>query len=121
LVDARAHRPVDLSLVRGPNPYGAVTGITLDGCRGDVYLSQHMPAEAAAQFQHILDHRGWYPLHINYIDAHLGLARAAAQAGDLPKARKFYQDFFALMKDADQNLPLLLEAHREYEGLRAAP
>jgi tetratricopeptide (TPR) repeat protein len=118
LAAARAHRPVDLSAVRGPNPLGAIAGLDLDYCRGEVLLSQNQPADAAAQFQHILDHRGWSPVGVGYPAAHLGLARAAVQANDLPKARKFYQDFFALMKDADQDLPLLLDARREYEKLR---
>jgi tetratricopeptide (TPR) repeat protein len=118
LAAARGHRSVDLSLVRGPNPLGAVPGMDLDYCRGEVFLSQNQPGDAAAQFQHILDHRGWAPAHPDYPAAHLGLARAAVQANDLPKARKFYQDFFALMKDADQDLPLLLDARREYDKLR---
>jgi tetratricopeptide (TPR) repeat protein len=119
LAAARAHRSVDLSVVRGPNPLGALAGaVDLAYCRGEVFLSQNQPAEAASQFQNILDHRGWAATNPAYPAAHVGLARAAAQANDLPKARKFYQDFFALMKDADQDLPLLVDAHREYEKLR---
>jgi hypothetical protein len=38
--------------------------------------------------------------------------------GDTSKARKEYQDFLALWKDADQDLPMLLEARKEYEGLK---
>jgi hypothetical protein len=29
-----------------------------------------------------------------------------------------YQDFFALWKDADADIPILLEAKREYEKLK---
>jgi len=77
------------------------------------------PPLSAAQFQEILDHRGWAPLDNVYPLAQLGLARAAALTGDLAKSRKAYQDFFALWKDADADLPVLLEARREYEKLRA--
>lgn len=45
-------------------------------------------------------------------------ARAAAQTGDTARARKAYQDFFALWKDADPDIPDLREARREYEELR---
>ena len=37
--------------------------------------------------------------------SHLGMARAAAMAGDVSKARKYYQDFLALWKDADPDIP----------------
>ena len=47
-----------------------------------------------------------------------GLARAAALSGDTTKARKAYQDFFALWKDADPDIPVLQEARREYEKLK---
>jgi hypothetical protein len=50
--------------------------------------------------------------------AHLGLARAAAITGDTAKSRKEYQDFFALWKDADADLPVLVQAKEEYEQLR---
>jgi hypothetical protein len=52
-----------------------------------------------------------YPL------AHLGLARAAALTGDTAKSRKAYQDFFALWKDADPDIPILKEAQRDYDKL----
>ena len=36
----------------------------------------------------------------------------------LAKARKTYQDFFALWKDADQDIPILKQAQREYAELQ---
>jgi len=39
-------------------------------------------------------------------------------AGDVAASRKSYQDFFALWKDADPDLPILLKAKKEYEQLR---
>jgi hypothetical protein len=38
--------------------------------------------------------------------------------GDTAAARKSYQDFFALWKDADQDLPVLVQAKKEYEQLK---
>jgi tetratricopeptide (TPR) repeat protein len=116
----RNHATTAIQDLRVANPYGGARGLLLIYCRGEVYLGLHMGAEAAAQFQEILDRRGWAPFNNVYPLAHLGLARAAALTGDVAKSRKAYQDFFALWKDADADLPVLLEARREYEKLRAS-
>ncbi len=50
--------------------------------------------------------------------AHPGLARAYALQGDATKARTAYQDFFALWKDADPDIPILREAKAEYAKLK---
>jgi hypothetical protein len=42
------------------------------------------------------------------------LARALSLSGDAAGARKAYEDFFALWKDADSDLPILIEAKSEY-------
>ncbi|MEO8435757.1 MAG: protein kinase [Pyrinomonadaceae bacterium] len=86
--------------------------------RGQAYLKLGRGAEAAGEFQKILDHRGQSPLSVLYPLAHLGLARAAAMNGDATKARQSYQDFLALWKDADPDLPVLIEAKKEYEKLK---
>jgi serine/threonine protein kinase/tetratricopeptide (TPR) repeat protein len=111
-------RPVDLAPFRVPTNWGQLTGMSMDYYRGEIFRGQKQPAEAVAAFQHVLDHRGRDPLSPYWVAAHLGLGRAAAQSGDTAKARQSYQDFFALMKDADQDLPLLAAARREYEQLR---
>jgi len=41
-----------------------------------------------------------------------------AISGDTASARKSYQDFFALWKDADADLPVLVQARKEYEQLK---
>jgi eukaryotic-like serine/threonine-protein kinase len=82
--------------------------------RGQAYLRQRSATEALAEFQAIIDHRSVSPADILYPLAHLGLARAAALAGDKPKSRRAYQDFFALWKDADPDIPILQQARREY-------
>ena len=95
-----------------------MTGFWLTYLRGQIYLRQKAGNEAAAEFQKILDHRGVEPLSPLYPLAHLGLARASALSGDPAKARREYQDFLALWKDADQDLPILIEAKKEYEQLK---
>jgi hypothetical protein len=94
--------------------------------RGLAYLGQKRGAEAAAEFQKIVDHQGanwasaWrYPYWGQfYTISYLGLARASALAGDTAKARKAFQDFFDLWKDADPDIPILQQAKVEYAKLR---
>jgi len=78
----------------------------------------HNGSAAAAEFQKFLDHRGIvlnFPLGAL---AHLGLARAYALSGDTAKARTAYQDFLALWKDADPDIPMLKQAKAEYAKLQ---
>jgi eukaryotic-like serine/threonine-protein kinase len=85
--------------------------------RGLAYLRQQAGAEALAEFQKIIDRKGMVAASPLYPLAHLGLARAAALTGDTAKSRKAYQDFFALWKDADPDIPILKEAQRDYDKL----
>ena len=50
--------------------------------------------------------------------SHLGLARAYALSGDTSKSRTAYQDFLAIWKDADADIPILKEAKTEYAKLQ---
>ena len=94
--------------------------------RGLAYLRLNKGAEAAAEFQKIQDHKGaswastWkYPnWGLYYSISYLGLARGSALAGDTAKARKAFQDFFALWKESDADLFLLADARKEYTKLR---
>lgn len=80
-----------------------------------MYLDLKKGQEALSEFQAIIDRRGTDPFNSARPLSYLGLARAAALAGDMPRSRKAYQDFLALWKDADQDLPVLIEAKKEYE------
>ena len=86
--------------------------------RGMAYLQNKQGAEAAAEFQTILDHKlALGPLPYVAL-AKLGQGRAFALTGDAAKARTSYQDFFTLWKDADPDLPILKTARAEYEKLQ---
>ncbi len=98
--------------------FGIVLGVSTVYARGNLYLQQRMGKEAAAEFQSIIDRPGPDYLSPAHLLAHLGLARAAVINGDLAAARKSYQDFFALWKDADSDVPILLQARKEYAELR---
>jgi len=94
--------------------------------RGLAYLRMHKGAEAAAEFQRIADHKGaswgatW--VHPNwgqyYSLSYLGMARGFALAGETAKARRAYQDFFELWKNADSDVPVLKQAKAEYARLQ---
>jgi eukaryotic-like serine/threonine-protein kinase len=49
---------------------------------------------------------------------YLQLGRAPAMQGDTAKAKAAYQDFLALWKDADPDIPILKQAKAEYEKLK---
>jgi len=86
--------------------------------RGEAYLAAHQGREAAAEFQKILDHRGIVLNEPIGALAHLQLGRAYAMQGDTAKSRAAYQDFLTLWKDADPDIPILLEAKAEYAKLQ---
>ena len=111
-------RAVELLQTAIPYELGSFGGFRAIYERGRAYLRLGAGEEAAAEFQKILDHRGVAPLSPQYPLAHLGLARAHALAGDTAGARRAYQDFLALWKDADPDIPILLEAKAEYAQLR---
>ena len=50
--------------------------------------------------------------------AHVQLGRAHASSGDVTKAKGAYQDFFALWKDADPDIPIFIAAKAEYAKLK---
>jgi len=86
--------------------------------RGEAYLMAGRGADAVREFQKILDHRGVVINEPIGALAHLGLGRAYALQGDSAKARTAYQDFFALWKDADPDIPVLTAAKSEYAKLK---
>ena len=86
--------------------------------RGQAFLKLNRGSEAAAEFKQILEHRGEAPLSVLYPLAQLGLARAAQQTGDSSQAVKPYEDFLAIWKDADADLPVLQSARAERGKLK---
>jgi eukaryotic-like serine/threonine-protein kinase len=118
-------RAVELLQVAGPHelgiPHSSVSG--LFGAlypvyvRGRAYLAANKAAEAAAEFQKILDHPGIVVSDPIAALAHLQLGRAYALSGDLTKAKSAYSDFLTLWKDADREIPILKQAKVEYGKL----
>ena len=86
--------------------------------RGQANLAAKQGAAAVSEFQRILDHAsvvGNAPIGAL---ARLGLGRAHVLSGDTSKAKTAYQDFFALWKNADPEIPILQQAKAEYARLK---
>ena len=117
------------------NPSQAVVGLeaaspyelgmgALGGCmypvyvRGQAHLSAHNGAAAAAEFQRMLDHHGIVMNVVTGALSYLQIGRAHAIEHDMAKAKATYEDFFALWKDADPDIPILKQARAEYAKLQ---
>lgn len=96
--------------------------------RGKAYLANGQAAEAASEFQRIIEHDGMVWNCWTGALAHLGLARANADLlrslqgadADMARARVIseYKKFLDLWKDADPDVPVFRQAKAEYEQLR---
>jgi eukaryotic-like serine/threonine-protein kinase len=85
--------------------------------RGEAYLAAGRGAEADAEFQKILDHRGIVISDPIGALARWRLGKALAMAGKTAQAKAAYEDFFTLWKDADRDIPVLTQARAEYAKL----
>jgi eukaryotic-like serine/threonine-protein kinase len=85
--------------------------------RGLAYLQLGEGRLAAAEFQKLADHRGLVASDVTGALAYLQMARAQKMMGDRDSARKWYEDFLALWKDADPDLPIYQQAKTEYAKL----
>jgi predicted Zn-dependent protease len=86
--------------------------------RASALLMAGRGPDSAKEFQSILNLKNGSPADPTMSFAQLGLARAYALSGDHGKSRTAYQDFLALWKDADSDIPLLKEAKTEYAKLQ---
>jgi len=86
--------------------------------RGLAYLQLKEGNLAAAEFRKVLDHSGVVAGFVTGALAKLQLARAQVLTHDTKAARKSYEDFLALWKNADPDLPIYKEARAEYAALR---
>jgi tetratricopeptide (TPR) repeat protein len=84
--------------------------------RGQAFLLAHQAPAAAAKFQRVLNHRT-LTTFVTASLAQLQLARAYAISGETRKAKAAYEEFFALWKDADPDVPIVKLAKAEYANL----
>jgi eukaryotic-like serine/threonine-protein kinase len=117
-----ARQAIALLQVTAPIELGQPANITVELCPvfvgGEAYLALGDGHAAAAEFEKFIEHRGvvvnfpWGAL------ARLGAARAYAIQSDTAKAKAAYQEFLALWKDADPELPIYQQAKAEYGRLQ---
>ena len=105
--------PYELA-VNGINFSHLLGGLYSAYVRGEALSATHRYAEAAAEFQKILDHRGIVGADPIGALAHVQLGRAFVLSGEKIKAKAAYQDFLTLWKDADPDIPILRQANAEY-------
>jgi DNA-binding winged helix-turn-helix (wHTH) protein/tetratricopeptide (TPR) repeat protein len=94
--------------------------------RGLAYLKMQKGAEAAAEFHKIVNHKGanWGATWVHpywgqyYSLSYLGMARGFALSGETAQAKRAYQEFLTLWKNADPGIPVLIKAKAEYAKLK---
>jgi tetratricopeptide (TPR) repeat protein len=106
-----------IEILKPASPYDKAN-TSLLYVRGLAFLKAGQANEAAQLFQRVLALRNYAPADPLMSMAQLGLGRAYALRGDKQKSRTAYQDFFALWKDADPDIPILKEAQAEYSKLQ---
>jgi DNA-binding winged helix-turn-helix (wHTH) protein len=122
-IKLRQHDPAAaIDLLRGTAKYDlAFTGFDYlypAYIRGLAYLELGDGRSAAAQFQELIDNPGFSVRDVTGPLAWLQLGRAQEMTGDEAAARKSYENFLDLWKDADSDIPIYQEAKVEYAKLR---
>lgn len=85
--------------------------------RGLAYLQLGSGREAAAEFQKLIDRPAIVKINVIGALAYLQLGRSDVLMGDKVAARKSYQAFLTIWKDADPDVPVLMQAKAEYARL----
>jgi tetratricopeptide (TPR) repeat protein len=112
----RASLPYDRGLPPSAAPY-FIGPFYTTYVRGLSYLNAHRGGEAAGEFQKIVDARTIVVSDPVGALAHLQLGRALMLSGDKVKAKSAYEQFLNLWKDADPDLPVFIQAKKEFAAL----
>jgi serine/threonine protein kinase len=120
-----ASRAIDLLQVNAPHElglprsaaHGLFGGLYPTYLRGDAWLRKGNGARAAHEYQKVIDHRTIVVDDPIGALANLQLGRALALSGETNRAKAAYDEFFALWKNADSDIPVLQKAQAEYVTL----
>jgi len=109
-----------LQMLEQVKPYDRAsrTAFWAEFVRGQAYLRLKDSANAVAEFERLLDHRGEDPTSTIYPFARLELARAYAQAGNSDAAKKNYDAFLADWVEADADVRAVTDARQERARLQ---
>jgi len=110
LIALAKHQPQQAIDVLSPLRHGRAD-ITVAPFRALAYIELNKPAEAAIEFCKLISRKS-QSLNLQYGRKHVQLARALAAAANTAEAKKIYEVFFNLLKDADPGTPLLDAALR---------
>ena len=123
-VKLQQHDPdAAIDLLRGTVQYDLAYTFSFDFLypayiRGLAYLESGDGRSAAGEFQKLIDNPGLCWGHITGPLARLQLGRAQRLMGDNASARKSYEEFLSIWKDADADLPVYRQAKAEYAKLK---
>jgi DNA-binding winged helix-turn-helix (wHTH) protein len=122
-VKLQQHDPAAIDLLRGTLPYDLANTKSFDYLypayiRGLAYLESGDGRSAAGEFQKLIDNPGLCLWYITGPLARLQLGRAERLMGDNASARKSYEEFLTIWKDADPDIPIYRQAKAEYAKLR---
>jgi len=85
--------------------------------RGLAYLAQRKGSEAATEFEKVLNHRSIVLYDPIGAVSRWRLGQAYALAGDTQRSKAAYDDFLALWKNADPEIPILKKIRSERAAL----
>ncbi len=123
-IKLRHHDPAAaIDLLRGTAKYDLAFTASFESVypayiRGLAYLELGDGRSAAAQFQKLIDNPGFTVRHVTGPLAWLQLGRAQKIMGDEAAARRSYETFLDLWKNADPDIPIYQQAKAEYAKLR---
>jgi serine/threonine protein kinase/tetratricopeptide (TPR) repeat protein len=112
----RASLPYDRGLPPSAAPF-FIGPLYTTYVRGLAYLKAQRGPEAAGEFQKIIDARTIVVSDPVGSLAYLQLGRALVLSEDEVKAKIAYQQFLKLWKDADPDLPVFIQAKKEFAAL----
>ncbi len=117
--DLGRNKPQDaVAVLERARPY-ELFDFKMPSLLGAAYLEMKAPEKAAAEYRRILGNRGVDANSPLYPLAYLGLARALHMQGKLAESKAAYESLFGFWKDADKDLPVLVDARREYAELES--
>jgi len=112
-----AHKPAEaVRLLEPARPY-QLRNFRVPNLRAQAETEAGLLDAAAGDYRLILDNQGVDPIEPVYSLSHLRLARVLVLQKKPDRARDEYQAFFAAWKNADADLPLLIQARREFAAL----
>ena len=100
-----------------PPGLGSRSRFRVSYLRGSAFLRLGQFEAADREFQKILANRGESPISQLYPLSFLGRARALRSMGKIEESREAYRRFLSLWRGADQDLPVVVSAKREFAAL----